>query len=1098
VAQLRVFVFSELAEASAVLSSLGEARSERARRAYAEVVRGAVAAAGGRELSGVGDGVLAAFESATAGVRFAVAVLRGCERESRRSSERLDVRLGIDVGECSLDDEQDAAAALRSQQLARAADAGRALASGVVASLTTGADLRFRSAGLLELSRSAAPVPVMELEWEEHVSAQAPLPPELDSPSPGTPFVGRDSERERLRDVWRHTQDGARRLVFVLGEPGIGKTRLVAEFARELHEQGAGVLWGRSLEEALAPYQPFVQALQHHVRSTPLDELREEVGMGAGELARLLPELHARLPLSVSSVEESAGERLRLFEAVSELLTVASAERPILLVLDDLQWADHGTLLLLKHLALDSSPAPLLLLGTYRRSEVGRGHPLALTSADVERDHVVERIELAGLDQSEVTTLVGELIGWVPSTDIARTLYGETEGNPLFLEEVVRHLEHLGLNDPERLAAVQSTVSQLGVPARVRELVSRRAQRLSEPTRAALSAAVIGNEFDSDILTEVLECEDERALVDALDEAVEGQLLVESGEWLGRYGFSHALIHQALYEELTLNRRALLHERIATALEALRSDRPDVHAEIAAHFGRAGGRRAAEVVHHARAAGEHALSSFAYEDAIRDLSAALEALAVAGDDPCERAELLTLLGTAQARAGDETAARVAFQRAAELSAATGAWQTLVSAALGYGGWTGFGGLWESLQTVDEDLVDLLEQALAACPPGDSHERVRLLGRLAQALYWSPETERALRLSDEALASARRLGDSAALAYALDSRNVVLWGPDHLDEGYELANEMLVIGREAGNRDIQLEALLWLIPNALERGSITRVDDLLGEYAGIASEVRQPYHLWFTDVLRAMRAHLGGRFDEAFALSEGAYAYGEQAHGSNAVNVRISQALFLWLDQGRAENLLSEVERRDLEWGFPLTHVAQALVLAGLDRREEALEQVALVAERGLTSIPRDALWELVIVNLGRTVGHFDDPTYADELYRLLLPFAGRVCVLGGGVVCLGPASRILGMLARAAGNPGLALEHFADALDRSRALGSPPLVARTQLESARAHLLRGRPGDTAVAGRLLDEASVIASNLRMVKVRSDIDTLRDAVRGSPA
>jgi class 3 adenylate cyclase/tetratricopeptide (TPR) repeat protein len=1103
VTQLGVFVFGELVEGSATLSKLGEARSERARRAYLEVVRSAVAAAGGREMAGAGDGVLAAFESATAGLRFACAVLRGCDRESRRSSERLDVRLGIDIGEFSPDDGsigEDVVAALRARQLARAADAGRVLATGVVSALVTGPDHRFKPAGLLELSGSAAPVPVMEMEWERPVVTQAPLPPELDSAGPRTSFVGRASEQERLREVWRRALGGVRQLAFVLGEPGIGKTRLVTEFARELYEQGVGVLWGRSLEEALTPYQPFVQALQHHVRSAPLEDLREQVAIGADELARLLPELRARLRLSGASVEEPAGGRYRLFEAVSELLAAASAERPILLVLDDLQWADQGTLLLLKHLARDPSPAPLLLLGTYRQSEVGRDHPLALTSGDVERDHIVERIELAGLGQDEVAILVGGLIGWVPSTEVARSLYGETEGNPLFLEEVVRHLEHLGLNDPERLAAVQSAVPRLGVPARVRELVSRRVQRLSQPTRTALStAAAIGSEFDSDVLAEVLEFENEREFVEALDEAVEGQLLVESGERVGRYSFSHALIHQALYEELTLNRRALLHEQIGTALEALRSDEPDAHAEIAAQYGRAGTRQAAKVVRHGRAAGEYALGSFAYEDAIRELSKALDALAVTGDDPCERAELLTLLGTAQTRAGDVAAAQAAFQRAAELSTAAGAWQTLVRAALGYGGWTGFGGLWESFQTVDAGLVGLLEQALATCPPGDSHERVRLLGRLAQALYWSPETERALRLSDEALVTARRLGDPAALAYALDSRNVVLWGPDHLDEGRELAKEMLLIGRELGDRDIQLEALLWLIPNALERGSIHDVDELIDEYARIASELRQPYHLWFTDALRAMRAHLDGRFDEAFALSERAYAYGEQAHGPNALNVRTAQALFLWLDQGRVESLLHEVERLDLEWGSsPLVHVARALVLAGLDRREEALAQVALVAEQGLTSIPRDALWELTIVNLGRTVGHFDDPAYADELYELLLPFADRVCVLGGGVLCLGPASRILGMLARARGKPELAIEHFAYALDRSRALGSPPLVARTQLESAKAHLMRGSAADAAAAERLLDEASIIASNLGMAKVSRDIDAWRSSARGSPA
>ena len=215
------------------------------------------------------------------------------------------------------------------------------------------------------------------------------------------------------------------------GEPGIGKTRLVAEFARELHEEGAAVLWGRSSEEALSPYQPFVQALQHHVRSAPLEELREQVGASADLLVRLLPDVRSRLPVPEPQLlEEPESERYRLFEAVGHLLAAASAERPIVLVLDDLQWADQGTLLLLKHVARDAVPAPLLLLGTYRQSEIGRDHALALVKADVERDRIVEHIELSGLVEEEITTLVGDLVGWRPPTEVAQRLHGETGGNP--------------------------------------------------------------------------------------------------------------------------------------------------------------------------------------------------------------------------------------------------------------------------------------------------------------------------------------------------------------------------------------------------------------------------------------------------------------------------------------------------------------------------------------------------------------------------------------------------------------------------------------------------------------------------------------------
>jgi tetratricopeptide (TPR) repeat protein len=1092
--RLAAFAFTELAEVSSTLASLGEARSERARRTYLDLVRSSITAAEGRLLLADGDGVLAEFDSASAALAFAATVKRRCERESRRCGEHLYVRIALDVGEGVSEEAPDAltiGAAGRVRKLARMADSHTTLATSTVAAVATATDADFRSAGLIELPGWPEPVSIVEVGFPSGGGDQQPLPAELESRGRHGPFVGRILEHSRLESIWKAAVTGERQLAFVIGEPGIGKTRLVAEFARELHEQGAEVLWGRSFEEALTPYQPFVQGLQHHIRWSSAEELREQLGDDAAVLARLVPELQTRIPVADAAAQDPDSERFRLFEAIGRLL--ACAERPVLFVLDDLQWADQGTLLLLRHLATDAARTRLLLLGTYRHSEVGPEHPLALVQADIERDRIVDRIELCGLAEGEVGTLVGALIGWQPPELVIRALRGETQGNPLFLEEVVRHLQELGLSaDPERFGQLRGTARELGVPARVRALVARRVQRLSRRAREALSAAsVIGSEFGTDVLAQILGHPDPLELVATLDEAVAARLLVESAEHIGHYGFSHALIQQALYDEQTRNRRAALHERAARALESLHGDIESRHAELAYHYARAGDEHAAQVVLHGRAAAERAVRTFAYEDAVRNTTAALAALGLLPDDrDRERAELLALLGLANTRAGDFQAARAAYHDAAELAAAINAWPLLAEAVLGYGGGAGFGGVWVKFAAIDDELVRLLELALDACPPGDSPERVRLLGRLAQALYWSADSDRVLALSEEALAMARRGGDGAAVAYALDSRHVALWGPDHLEAERELAEEMLAIGRRLGDRDIQLEGLAWMITDTLETDPLDVVEGYIAEHARIASELRQPYHLWYTEATKAMLAHLEGRFAEALECVEKALTYGRDSHGENAVQTYLVQSLFIKLDMGALDDLIDGLEKHVATSPLPAWHSALAIAQAGLDRRDKALAEVRWFAQDGLDSMRRDCVWETSMTALGRTVAHFGDATYADEMYRMLLPFAGRTAVVGGGVLCLGPISRVVGMLARAAGRPDDAIEHLERALESSRALRSAPLVARTQLELAKAYSMRGGDDDLATAERFLDEAASVAASVGMGKLLHDIDVVR--------
>jgi tetratricopeptide (TPR) repeat protein len=1039
------------------------------------------------------------FDSPSDAVACAAAIQRAAERHNRNGGDRLDVRIGVQVGEDVGGDDSLAhgaprGAELEANRLCDAALGGQILVSGLVYALAAphGARL-FQPMGLLELRGAPEPMQCFEVVDVEPPAEQIPLPPELGPHrARRSVFVGRRSEWEQLRAAWQGAEGGERRIAFIVGEPGIGKTRLAAEFALETHTAGATVLWGRSFEEALVPYQPFVQALRHYVAHADADELRTQLGPNAAPFARLVPEAESRLPGVLDGFrEDPENERYRLFEAISTLLVEVAAAGPLVLTLDDLQWADEGTLLLLRSVAIDPRPAPILVVGTYRDSEVSRRHPLAQVQADIARDRVYDVVDLSGLVEEDVASLVDAMIGWEPPPDVAHSLQAETEGNPFFVEEVVRHLEGLGVaDDPERLRAMRETVEELGVPKRVRELVGARLQRLSPDALEALSvASIVGTEFQLDVLAEVLRVTEDE-LVERMDEAVEGRLVVEAPGRIGHYGFSHALIQQALYEDHTANRRASLHARVAEAIEALH---PEAVAGLAHHYSLAGERATRKVLAYARAAGEQALDLLAYEQAVREFSRALGALAtVAGDDVAMRADLLVMLGTARTRAGDAPAAQASFAEAARIAREIGDGATLARAALGYGGGAGFGGVWVRFHAVDETLVGFLEDALAACPAGDERTRARLLARLAEALYWSPEKERVLALSEEALDAARRLDDPTALAYALDSRHVALWGPDHLDELRGLAEEMLLLGEQLSDRDIQLEAYAWLITDSLERDPMETVDRYIEGHARIAWELRQPYHLWYTQVTKAMRAHLAGRFDEALQLTEEALGHGAQAHGENAIQAYLVQQLMIRLDQDTLDDLVEGLEAHVATSPLPAWKAALALVYGALDRRENALAQVEFFAGGGFTEVPRDCVWSTTLGSLARVVSQFDFDVYAQPLYDLLLPFEDRNTVVGGAVLCLGPISRLLGMLARVTGDCERALAHLEAALERSRALESPPQVARTLYETARVLVDRNSEGDAEEATRLLREATSTAGAIGMHRVVADAHALEEA------
>ena len=381
----------------------------------------------------------------------------------------------------------------------------------------------------------------------------------------GGAFVGREAFSQRLRMRWEESRAGQSGLVLLVGEAGIGKTRLAAEFGEEVHGAGGTVLYGRADEETLLPHQPFVEALRQ------LIERREEVVTTELErqrefLWRLLPELPAPAHEAVGHAEDHRS-RYRLFEAVTSLLCAASRRSPLLLILDDLHWADKPTLLLLRHLLRDRRLTELLVVGAFRHVEVGRGHPLGDLLTDLRRERCYDCLTLPGLDEEATRALVCDRVGSRVHPGFVRRLREQTHGNAFFIEETIRSLIDGGLSDDETVT--ESDLDRLGVPKGVSEIVLRRVSLLAEQTAEVLTAAaVVGRQFRLEVVARMVgqPCEQ---VMRALEEGMAAGLVIEKIDPIDVFSFSHAVVREVLYTQLSVSRRARLHHCVAEALEAI-------------------------------------------------------------------------------------------------------------------------------------------------------------------------------------------------------------------------------------------------------------------------------------------------------------------------------------------------------------------------------------------------------------------------------------------------------------------------------------------------------------------------------------------------
>ena len=888
-------------------------------------------------------------------------------------------------------------------------------------------------------------------------------------------FVGRDQELAAGAAVLEDVLAGRARLLLVAGEPGIGKSRIADELSHTAKQSGMLVAWGRCWEAGGAPaYWPWVQSLRALVRDLDASELRRCLTDGALDVAQLIPEIatavgNANRPV----IQEPDAARFNLFDSVATFLKNVAVSRPVMLVLDDLQVADTPSLLLLRFVARALGDDRILLVGTYRDTEITDEHPLSQTLTQVTREPIIRRLSLRGLTEEEVASFIAATAGFAPLTHLARTVHRETEGNPLFVQEVVRVLVEEGRL---KKGAVEP-VPTLHIPRTVREVIGRRLKPLAPDSLAVLSvASVFGREFNLRALSRLTERPWDEVM-ELLEEPLATGVVTDVPGAKNVLRFSHVLIRETLHDHIGRAGRLRLHYRAGTVLEELYREDVEPHlAELAHHFfeGMAGD-NVEKAVDYARRAGDNAVSLLAYEEAVRLYQMALDAGARrVVTDRAQRCQVLLALGDAQARAGDEAGSTQTFFEAAELSKALKHPEYLARAALGYGGrlvWVRAGG--------DRRLIPLLQDAIDALGHSDNTLRARLMARMAGALRSEPSAELRESLATQAVELARGLDDPATLAYTLDGLSAALWKPDIPHERLAIANELIEVGTIAGDRERVISGRQFRVWVFLEIGDMASAYRELEETERIAVELRQPAQGWLPASIRVSLALLEGQYGSAEDLMSLSHYQRARTNRSDAVMAYALHAFQVAREQARLDDvqtLLAE-SAREFVW-YPHLRCALTVLHCELGHVRAARTAFDELAADDFAVLPFDNKWLFAMSLLSEAACLLGDSHRAQVLYESLLPYWDRNAGAAGDG-SMGSVSRPLGLLATTLGRLGDATRHFEQALEQNERLGARPFVAHTQHELGVLLANRGSYGDSDRAGELLSAALATSIELGM-------------------
>jgi serine/threonine protein kinase/tetratricopeptide (TPR) repeat protein len=892
-----------------------------------------------------------------------------------------------------------------------------------------------------------------------------------------TRFVGREDERSRLQRMLEGAARGQGGLVLLGGEPGVGKTRLASEILEDGQTRGMLALAGHAYEDEQAPFVTGREILEEMVRLVPGEELRRMLGDNASELSRILPELRRHYADIPEPQELPPQQQQRyLFRSVVEFLERASAARPMVMLLDDLHWADESSLLMLEHVAQRLSGMALLMVGTYRDSEADMTPAFAKTLATLVRQRLAERVPVRQLGEPAVAELLAALGGADPPPQVVRAIHGETEGNAFFVEEVFRHLSEEGvLFDASGQWRSDVDVATLEVPEGVRLVIGRRLERLAEATRGMLTlAAAVGLRFELRILEAA--GPDPDSVVESVDEAEAARLIVPTGGGReARYEFSHALVRQTLLSGLSVPRLQRQHLAVADAMERVYGARAEEHAvELASQLFEAGSAAAPERTRrYLRLAGEQALRAAAPEEALGLFE---KALALdEGSTPRERAEVLYYRGLAQRTLGRWEEATRDWNETLPVLEAAGAVDLVTRICRDLAHKL----VWENQTTAAKQTV---ARGLRAARETATAGRCRLLSILGYAHSLSTEFAESEEMNDRAMALARQLGDEQLLG------GDVLLARHYLYQ-HSLRPRRMAETAEQGIEIARRTARPWDLSNAL--GAAVLAWFLQGRYDEMERHDEEIRHL------AEREGDFGSQYHHQLCRGYVEIARGRLSAASTALESSMTlcrELGFPWISVSQAIRGTAELFRG--EWsaaaashdeaaaagvsgtwqGFEAAHRAHALAYMAPDRAISLLEAL----RPGLPGVgpahPAGAWVRAAgLVEAAFVLGKRAE---CAELYPVMRRWRDE-----GGVVfwTFGLTEKLSGMAAAAGEKWGDAERHFEEALREAERL--PHAVERPEVRRWYARMLldRGFPGDRERARTLLTEARVAYDEIGMPK-----------------